>query len=82
MSPHRARAAIHVAMEASITGMMQTLEGIKAEYHLTDAEVTARLVRQGYPAPAEWWLEWRQRQAPLTEQIPIVEQSIGDVNDL
>lgn len=70
--PHRARAAINVAIESAIEQMMHALEGIKAEHGLTDREVTERLVLQGYPLVADWWHEWRLRQQPLTEQIPIV----------
>ncbi len=83
MSPHRAvKAAVHVAVEERITQLMLDLEGIKAVHNLKDVDVTARLVREGYPAVAEWWLEWRTRQAPLTEQLPIVAQSVGDIHDL
>lgn len=90
MSPQRRaayRAAINVAVEDSLTRLMHGLEGIKAEHGMTDDEVTGAL--RTYHTIPEFWEEWRHRQAPLTEQIPIIrleqtdhETSIGDVNDL
>jgi hypothetical protein len=82
MSARRAayRAAVAVAVEGATNQLMQDLEGIKALHGMTDEEVAAAVRR--YPNLTEAWLEWRLRQAPLTEQIPIVEQSVGDPLDL
>lgn len=89
MSPRRAayRAAVNVAVETTMTQLMHALEGIKAEYGLTDDEVAAAL--RPYHTIPEFWAEWRQRQEPLTEQLPIItprmittDTSVGDLNDL
>lgn len=72
--------AVNVAVEENLTALMHTLEGIKAHYGMTDDQVAAAVAVA--PGVNEFWREWRRRQAPLTEQIPIVEQSIGDVHDL
>jgi hypothetical protein len=82
MSPRKAayRAAIEVAVEDALTHLVRDLEGIKDVHAMTDEEMTAAL--RGYPTLPEFWLEWRLRQAPLTQQIPIVNQSVGDINDL
>lgn len=74
------RAPVAVAIEDSLTNLMLTLEGIKDVHGLTDDQIAAALTTA--PGINEFWREWRRRQAPLTEQIPIVEQSVGDPLDL
>ncbi len=80
--PRRApyRAAVAIAVEDALTGLMLTLEGIKAHYNMTEDQVAAAVATS--PGVNEFWREWRRRQEPLTEQIPIVEVSVGDINDL
>lgn len=82
MSPRKAayRAAIAVAVEVATDRLMHDLEGIKDVHSMTDEEITAAIRR--FPTLPEAWLEWRLRQAPLTEQLPVIEQSIGDRHDL
>lgn len=82
MSPRKTvyRAAVAVAVEHNMTALMLDLEGIKDVHGMTDEEVAAAIRR--YPTIPEFWLEWRLRQAPLTEQIPIVNQAVGDIHDL
>jgi hypothetical protein len=69
-----------VAVEDAMTRLMITLEEIKDVYGVDDDKIAAAVATA--PGVNEFWREWRRRQAPLTEQIPIVEQSVGDVNDL
>lgn len=80
--PRRApyTAPVAIAVEDALTRLMLTLEGIKAHYNLTDDNIAAAVATS--PGINEFWREWRRRQAPLTEQLPIVEVSIGDINDL
>lgn len=80
--PRRApyKAPVAVAVEDAMTRLMITLEEIKDVYGVDDDKIAAAVATA--PGVNEFWREWRRRQAPLTEQIPIVEQSVGDVNDL
>lgn len=80
--PRRApyAAPVAVAVEDAMTSLMLALEGIKDVHGLTDDQIAAAVATS--PGVNEFWREWRRRQAPLTEQIPVVEQSVGDVNDL
>lgn len=82
MSARRAayRAAVAVAVEDATYRLMQDLEGIKSVHGMSDEEVAAAVRR--YPTLTEAWLDWRLRQAPLTEQIPVVEAAVGDAGDL
>jgi hypothetical protein len=74
-------AAVTVAVEAAMDRLVHDLEGIKALHELTDAEIAVAIAKA--PTVAEYWLEWRRRQAPLTEQLPIIRtESIGDLLDL
>lgn len=80
--PRRApwAAPVAVAVEDCMTRLMNDLEGIKAAYGIDDDKIAAAVATS--PGVNEFWREWRRRQAPLTEQLPIVEQSVGDLNDL
>lgn len=75
-------APVAVAIEARMTELMADLEGIKAEHAMTDDQVAAATATA--PNITQFWREWRRRQAPLTEPLPIVETdvSVGDINDL
>lgn len=74
------QAPVAVAVEDAMTRLMNDLEGIKAAYAIDDDKIAAAVATA--PGVNEFWREWRRRQAPLTEQLPIVEQSVGDLNDL
>lgn len=73
--------AVTVAVESAMERLVRDLEGIKALHGLTDAEVALSVAKA--PTVAEFWIEWRRRQEPLTEQLPIIRtESIGDILDL